>query len=153
MLTSCTKKYNDESNEQTFRFTFYCDRCGKPYQSAALKFTGADTTDTECEKELWELRWQKEHSQSFDRANHEAAYHFFRCPGCGEYVCDDCTVTEKLPTGEVRDLCCRCNGREGSRRKSVPMKMVHPEVPPGKSKKKGWFGLWRNKDSRRSPNE
>lgn len=152
MLTSCTQKYTDESDERAFRFTFYCDRCGKPYKGQELSFMGGQETETECEKELWELKWQKEHTQAFERANHDASYHFFCCPGCGEYVCSDCTVSEKLPSGDVRDLCRKCNVRQ-DRRKNSPMRMVSSGDSPKKSKKKGWRSLWPTKSSRRSQDE
>lgn len=161
MFYSCTKKYTDESDEKIFRFTFYCDKCGKPHSSAPLPFSegrtfgGGKKEDTPCENELWELLWQKEHEQAFDRANHEASFHFFRCPGCGEYACGDCTVNEKLDSNGLRELCCQCSRREG-RGKSAPMKMVMPHKTPSgepEEKKKGWRGLWKNKDYRRSQNE
>ena len=38
MLNPITKKYTDESSIKQFRFTFYCDCCGKAIPAQAYDF-------------------------------------------------------------------------------------------------------------------
>lgn len=152
MLKSCTRKYTDESDEDAFRFTFYCDRCGSPHSIASVKFSGNGPPDTLQGKKLWKMTWQKEHAQAFERANFEAKYHFFCCPGCGEYVCQNCIVSEALPSGELRDLCLNCN-RRIAQKKNAPMRMVPGTGPPAQNEPKG-NSLWKRiRGSRQSPKE
>ena len=126
MFQSCTGRYKDDSDEMAFRFTFFCERCGKPYQTPPLPFVFEAKSRSETEKELRNLLWQKEHFLAFKRANHRISYQFFCCPGCGEYVCRDCTVSRKMPSGIVRDLCMGCSSKQ-ERRSGLSMKMFNPE--------------------------
>jgi hypothetical protein len=49
--------------------------------------------------------WHKEHEQAFMRAQNEAKQHFHRCPGCNQYVCDQCH-------NEDAGLCVDCAPRQ-----------------------------------------
>lgn len=140
MFRSCTKRYQDESDEKAFRFTFYCDSCGRPYTVAPLCFTDGMQNKSDYEKELWELKWQSEHALAFERANHEAGHHFFCCPGCGEYVCQDCIISEKTPDGALKDLCWVCSTR-AHKNEPPALHMVAPAEKAG-TKKKGGCCLW-----------
>jgi hypothetical protein len=154
MLKSCTRKYTDESDEGMFRFTFYCDRCGSSHQIKPVSFSGHKLPDSAAEKNLWLLRWQKGHTQAFERADYEAKYHFFCCPGCGEYVCQDCVVSERTPSGDIRDLCLDCNRRIAKKR-NHPNWIIPPVEPRQqvKRKQKG-CSLWKKiKGCRQSPEE
>ena len=142
MLSSCTKKYTDESGEKKFQFTFYCDRCESPHKIAPVLFGGNGSPTGEEGKKLWEMIWQKAHKQAFERVNFEAGYHFFCCPGCGEYVCRDCIISERTPSGELRDLCLDCNSRV-RRKKNVPMRRIPHEKSRDRPRDRtGGSGLW-----------
>jgi len=112
MLKSCTKKYTDESDERTFRFTFYCDLCGEGFCATPVSFTGGNPPGEPNAKKAWEAKWRKEHYRAFERANFEARYRFHACPGCGLLVCDKCVVTKLLPDGgEKWERCVACEQR------------------------------------------
>lgn len=127
MLESCTKRYSDESNEKSFRFTFFCDFCGAAYQSTPIPCTVTVTTKspTEAEIELYKLRWQMEHTQAFARANQEASIYFFACPGCGRYICPGCVVSTFTPSEDILDRCPKCSARSNRKR---PFRMITPDA-------------------------
>ena len=153
MFKSHTKKYTDEYDAETFRFTFYCDQCGAAYKSEPIAFTGGEQSQIERDRKVWGLIWQKEHDMAFERANYAARFHFTRCPGCGEYVCEECTTNREMSSGELRPICrdcmCRSLHKDGGHLK--PSYMVtggngaNPSpVQPG-TRKKVW-SLWKKKD-------
>lgn len=112
MLQSCTKRYADHSDEQVFRFIFFCDGCGEPFASTPIPFAGKEgPVGSPLEIELWKLCWRQEHTKAFARANQEAMLHYFCCPGCGDYICQSCVVTKRLPSGELQDRCEPCSAR------------------------------------------
>ena len=49
--------------------------------------------------------WLKEHEKAFERAQNESKQHFHRCPGCNNYVCDQCW-------NEDEGLCVSCAPRQ-----------------------------------------
>lgn len=124
MLQSCTKRYADKSDEQVFRFVFFCDDCGRAFHSAPIPFTGGGVPPgPPVETELWKLRWQEEHTKAFARANREAMLRYFCCPGCGKYICPGCVVSQKTASGDIRDLCRECSARSC---RLEPFKMIEP---------------------------
>ena len=142
MLQSCTKKYTDNSDETMFRFIFYCDCCGAPYECPPIPFSEGrpEGPPTDTAIELWKLRWKKEHDQAFARANAEAARKFFGCPGCGKYICQNCVVSTPLPTGEILDRCLDCTVKsEGFR----PFRMVNLPTKEVDEGKEDVHGVWR----------
>ncbi len=102
MLPPITKRYDDCSTDQWFRFIFYCDKCGAKWASEQYPFSmrGAPYDNEETERAR-ALLWRVEHDAAYERANTEALFRFNRCPACGERVCDGC-YSEKL------DLCVNC---------------------------------------------
>lgn len=116
MFNSCTKKYTDESDEKSFQFTFYCDYCGSSHQVGAIDFIETYDVSSHVEKSLWGLKWLKGHAQAFERANYEAKYYFFCCPGCGDYVCANCVSSEVLSSGDIKDLCLNCRNKHVMKR-------------------------------------
>ena len=127
MLKSCTRRYSDESNEKRFCFTFFCDCCGAAVQSTPIPCTVtiAMKSPSEVEIELYKLRWQKEHTQAFARANQEASIYFFGCPGCGKYVCPNCVVSTFTPSEDILDRCPECSARSDRKR---PFRMRSPDA-------------------------
>jgi hypothetical protein len=119
MFKACTQKYTDESDEATFRFSFCCDLCGERFRATPVRFTGGNPPpDTSDAKTLWKMLWRREHGRAFERANFEARYHFYACPGCGRFVCDKCTVVKpEADGGSRRERCVQCSrrAREGFR--------------------------------------
>ena len=127
MLKSCTRRYSDESNEKRFSITFFCDCCGAGFQSTPIPCTVAVImkSPTEAEIELYKLRWQKEHTQAFARANQEASIYFFTCPGCGKYICPNCVVSTFTPGKDILDRCPDCTARSKRKR---PFRMISPDA-------------------------
>ena len=81
-----TRKYTNVSTEEAFQFVFYCDRCGKEWQSAPCAF---DMKGFEHDN-IRAMLWDKQHEDAYEHANREAGERFIRCPVCGCRVCDDC---------------------------------------------------------------
>ncbi len=104
MLEPVTKKFEDSSTLENFKFTFFCDSCGSvvkeityPYKPPfKLKFFLSKS-----ERRARELIWQSDHASAYDRANKEVLLSFNRCPVCKRRVCDDCFNDEE-------GLCRRC---------------------------------------------
>lgn len=93
MLESVTKKWEDDSNLERFKFSFYCDCCGKRIVTLEYKFNSGFKPKlfmSEAERKARELIWQKDHDSAYERANNDALLQFNRCPKCGGRVCDDC---------------------------------------------------------------
>ena len=103
MGAAFTRKSADHSSREGFRFSFYCDRCGKSWSSAAAGFPLAGTVIDV--PEVRDLLWMQEHRLAFERASLEAQLHFNYCPRCGRWVCDDCFDPVSCPE---HDLCRDC---------------------------------------------
>ena len=113
-----TDNYEDLSDENGFRFRFYCERCDTDYssdlqpypqqeESDLLKVVGkifAETADNGGE--LTSDEEEMQHDVALRSAVTEVREHFHHCPGCGEWVCDVCwnhrmMMCEKCaPSGE-----------------------------------------------------
>ena len=105
MGTPLTKRSIDNSNPDAFLFSFYCDRCGKEWQSLPLPFTLGGFTAIEHD-ETWKLVWEQEHKAAFMEANLKAQLSFNYCSSCGKWVCDACFNHEAK---EQCGLCKDCN--------------------------------------------
>ena len=95
-----TTKMTDESADGSYRFTFYCDICGKPHRSPAYQsMTGGEGDERER---------KAEYEDAYARANREMLNKFSRCPVCQRVVCDEC-----FDAGGDYDMCveCRQSGR------------------------------------------
>ena len=103
MLRALTHCYTDESNNQQFIFSFYCDICGKSWKSAPLPFSMHNhTCQMLSSRKIKNLMWQCEHHAAYERANNEAIFHFNRCPVCQRWMCDDCYE-------ELETICVKCS--------------------------------------------
>ena len=102
MSLPITQKTTDHSDLEKFAFSFFCDNCGKEWQSHALPFKKGGFTAIENDDGL-KLLWANEHRLAFEQANLDAVAFFNRCANCGKRVCDDCFNVE----GGY--LCCKCN--------------------------------------------
>lgn len=90
MLEAVTKKFTDESADGVYRFTFYCDICGKTWES--IPYSSINNVLSVYER-----------NSAFERANREASLQFNRCPVCRLIVCDDC-----FRILEDKDICFKC---------------------------------------------
>jgi hypothetical protein len=113
-----TDNYEDLSDEDGFRFRFYCERCDNDYTSdlqpcpraedaGLLKVVGkifAEAADNGTE--LTSDEEQVQHDVALRSATTQVRERFHECPGCGEWVCDVCwnramLLCEKCaPSGE-----------------------------------------------------
>ncbi len=97
-----TESYEDLSDEQAFRFRFYCERCDSDYasdpqpcprdQSNALLGTVGqilrEATDSDCEPATDAVLVERE--SALRAAATQVGEHFHQCPQCGEWICDRC---------------------------------------------------------------
>jgi hypothetical protein len=118
-LQPFTRNYEDNSSEAGFQFTFFCDICNdgyktqfiesKTYKKAGLfrgfgkavsvgtgLFGSGAGSSIESGTDVLSQRyqgmtpqWHKEHEGAFEIAQNEAKEHFFRCPRCKKYVCEN----------------------------------------------------------------
>lgn len=95
-----TKKTVDHSDSGNFSFSFFCDLCGQEWVSQVKPFSGGRCSVTEND-EAKKLLWANEHRALFDEANLEAHMHFCRCTKCGNWVCEECFLTEE-------EICKKC---------------------------------------------
>ena len=95
MLAPVTRQYKDLSTPDSFAFLFYCDRCGKEWQSDAYTF---DTRGFEPPMDgmIRCMLWNQQHEEAYERANREAGIRFNHCQRCGCRVCDDCFDAEPV---------------------------------------------------------
>jgi len=90
MLQAFTKRCTDDSTEDEFEFTFYCDICEKKWKSIPITFSQGKQKS--CWRRLLGTTsslWKSEHKDAFERANREGMFHFNRCTVCKRWVCDD----------------------------------------------------------------
>ena len=112
MLEPVTKKYEDGSTLEVFRFIFFCDLCGREVSEITYPYTPpfkAKLFISRSERKARELIWQSDHASAYDRANREILLHLDRCPVCGRRVCDSCFV-------DVAGICQACADKEKSQR-------------------------------------
>lgn len=85
-----TKKFEDNSMESGYAFTFFCDLCGRPYHTRLLS----------REELVGRSRFAVRRS-ALALAAREAKLHFNRCTRCRRWVCDQDFDIET-------DLCSNC---------------------------------------------
>jgi len=118
-MQAFTDNFSDESTEAGFRFTFYCEICNEGYKTQFVESTtykkaglfnvfgqvATAVSDLASSNLGWELqrgasaigqrfegmspKWQKEHEAAFALAQNEAKEHFYRCPKCTKWVCEN----------------------------------------------------------------
>ena len=104
MLEPVTQKFKDSSTHEYFRFTFFCDSCGKAVTEITYPYKPtfkAKLFISESERRARELILQSEHARAYDQANMEVLFQFNQCPACKKRVCDDCY-------NEMEELCHKC---------------------------------------------
>lgn len=94
MAKSFTKKFIDNSTKDGFQFVYFCDLCGRPYETVFIQ-------SSEHQKPWYKRIGKKhaeamkcEHDKAFFFANEETKNHFNRCTFCGMVVCDEDFNTE-----------------------------------------------------------
>jgi hypothetical protein len=117
-LQPFTSNFADNSTEEGFQFTFYCDICRSGYKTrfiesetskkrgffrglgraisigssivgSGIGYTLGEGADAISERfEGMSPEWHREHEQAFELAMNEAKGHFHRCPRCHKWVCE-----------------------------------------------------------------
>ena len=89
MIKALTKKFIDNSTRDGFQFVYFCDLCGRPYETVFIQ-------SSERRKPWYHRIGKKsaeavkaEHQEALRFANEEAKNHFNRCTFCGMVVCDE----------------------------------------------------------------
>ena len=98
MLDPVTKKFENGSTLEEFKFIFFCDVCGRAVKEIAYPYKPpfkAKIFISKSERKARELIWQSDHASAYDRANKEVLFYFNHCPACGRRVCDDCYNDEE----------------------------------------------------------
>lgn len=119
-MQAFTDNYHDNSTEEGFQFTFYCDICSEGYKtkfqesstyrkgklfsgigkafSFGASLLGGNNVGYNMERGSNFLaerfhgmtpEWHKEHDHVFELSQNEAQGHFFRCPRCKKWVCEN----------------------------------------------------------------
>ena len=104
MLEPITKKYEDGSTLEKFKFTFFCDLCGCAVEEISYTYNPPFKPKffiSKSEQRARELLWLHDHDSAYERANKEVLLQFNRCPACGKRVCEDCYH-------ELEGLCREC---------------------------------------------
>ena len=103
-LNPVTKRRLDRSTMEGFSFSFFCDMCGKEWQSAWYGFNPGNLA-APMDPTVFQLLWTEQRKAAAERAKLDAAFVFNRCPVCGRGVCDNCFYLSE--TG-VSDICKDC---------------------------------------------
>ncbi len=109
MLDAVTKKYVDGSTEEQFRFSFFCDCCGKLVSTTKWAFHPGFEKKlflTRAEQRARELVWERDHDSAYERSNVEALKMLNRCVICGAAICNDCTV--ECVEADGKTVCVNC---------------------------------------------
>ena len=110
-----TRKIEDQSTTEVYKFTAYCECCGK------IVSTHSSTSDACYKPSVFlsisarrakELLWLKGHDEALENASHEALQHLNQCEICEKLICDDCTVIDESGNGGI--LCKSCAAKKAS---------------------------------------
>ncbi len=120
MLSPATKKWEDTSTTEQFKFVFFCDHCGKPIPSPEYKFHSGFKPKvfmSESERRAREILWKNDHDAALERANLDMFQnHLHRCEICGDHVCGDCIYEcNELGGGVCCEKCLKEKGYHGSK--------------------------------------
>ena len=134
MLEPVTKKFEDGSTLEDFKFTFFCDSCGTAVKTVTYPYKPpfkAKFFISKSERRARELIWQSDHASAYDRANKEVLLSFNRCSVCGKRVCDDCFCEEE---GICRECASKRKTKEGD-----DWWNEQENAPNPKTKTMGWY--------------
>lgn len=121
ILPPLTKKFSDESTDEYFCFTFYCDICGMALTSPKYPFSGALMAKKResGQSEAQRLIYEAEYEHAYEQANNEAIGYFLICDGCGKHICEDCILKAAKVRGSAGNeeqsdkvLCHECINKE-----------------------------------------
>ena len=107
MSLPITKRTADHSGNESFSFSFFCDKCGKEWTSPVVRFEAGGFTKIDL-PEIQQRIWADEHRLAFEQANLEAHLNFNHCEACGSWLCDSCFDLERLDDSRV---CKDCSGK------------------------------------------
>jgi len=107
MSVPVTKRTTDHSGQESFSFSFFCDKCGKEWKSPETKFEAGGFTAIDL-PETRQRIWADEHRLAFEQANLEAHLQFNHCTVCGRRLCDICFDLEGQGDNKV---CGECSGK------------------------------------------
>jgi hypothetical protein len=89
LFKALTNKFIDNSKREGFQFVFFCDLCGKPFESVFIQSVASQKPWYRRIGRKFEQALEREHREAFRFANEEARKHFNRCSYCGMVVCDE----------------------------------------------------------------
>lgn len=120
MLEAVTKKWEDCSTTESFRFVFFCDCCGRAISSPEYQFESGFKPKLlmrESERKARELIWQHDHDAAYERANlNMMTDHIHTCEVCESHICGDCTVfCDELNGGVCCVSCVEKRGYHGKK--------------------------------------
>ena len=105
----------DCSDAERFCHAIRCAECHRVWESTPIRFSKAgEELMSEEKRIIAETLYQRERTQSLDRAVSEAVHHFNSCPVCDRLVCNYCFVI-----CDDLDLCRACAGALKEKGESV----------------------------------
>lgn len=82
---------HDCSTPEEFRFSLYCESCGKKWECIPIAFSKAGVVpETEGQRIIFATRYKIEKAAAFEKAVAEAEGVYNVCPICRKSVCDSC---------------------------------------------------------------
>lgn len=88
MVSTFTQKFTVSTTPDLFQFTFYCDQCGKPWNSRPIPYQ-KNYSNTEVQSCDRESSYQYAFQIAFTEAKKEGLFCFNRCERCGFWVCNE----------------------------------------------------------------
>lgn len=110
-----TRRHADRSTMEGFSFGFYCDACGREWESARYAFNSGGLA-APMDPAVYQILWNDQHKAAYERARRDASFAFNRCPVCGRWVCKECFYLSE--TG-VSDICKSCLRKRHLRRRGI----------------------------------
>lgn len=94
MTNAFTKKFIDNSTKEGYQFVYFCDLCGRPYESIFIQSSERQKPWYKRIGKKYAEAVKSEHEKALFFSNEEAISHFNRCDFCGMVVCDEDFNTE-----------------------------------------------------------
>ncbi len=118
MLDPATKRWEDQSTTEVFRFLFYCDCCERAMVSPDYAFHsgfGSGRLISGSRRRARDLIWQRDHEAAYERANvYMLSNRVHTCEVCREHICGNCAVyCDELRGGVCCERCLHEKGYHG----------------------------------------
>jgi len=100
MVSTFTRKFTVCTTPDQFQFTFYCDKCGRPWNSRSI-LSLENPCKSGKETGIRETAYRAAFHAAFAEAKKEGMAFFNQCERCGFWVCNE-------HYSEENNLCLNC---------------------------------------------